>query len=90
MPSKTDAGRVVGWWCPDSKETVETQEPEFSHVLDGYCCPGVNPHDPLILAHDEAGWLERYAYNIEQVANKGEMIIADSLRAHAKMLRGLK
>ncbi len=78
MTDKGDGVRVVGWM--DHHESVWSPE-EVNHDGEGF--------KPLILAVDEAGWLENEASACwcDCVCCRGG---SKELRAHAKYLRGLK
>lgn len=76
-PTASVGVRVVGWRkkypVPRQQQYIKFYEVEV---------PG---SQPLILAHDEAGWLEGLAGQWESWTN-----IRHELRTHAKELRGLK
>ena len=82
----TDPVRVVGWQCESCKYTYYDKR---DHLLSTSPCR----QNPLILAHDEAGWLEELANRLEETNDwslepHGEYVT--DLRAHAKELKELK
>ena len=82
----TDPVRVVGWRC-SSCDALYPRKSNHSLSTSPYS------HNPLILAHDEAGWLEELANRLEETNDwslepRGEYVT--ELRAHAKELKELK
>jgi len=99
--TKTDPVRVVGWACQPEPEPSDANRCTFTsryalwakrEICDKCIRDVPGNHRPLILAHDEAGWLERL---VDKLDNEPDPQMADAdtrytIRTHAKFLRELK